>query len=428
MPRKLPSLLLLRCRNADSRTSSRTSRDAGRSGVAVTFLRWTGLRAACHRGYVLTSSLYFVIHDHLTAAPLLLLGTIMSLTLLLSDIPAGAWSDAFSRKWPLVIGHGFLAAGMIMTGLVTAYPLVLVTQVLWALGWACSIGADVAWLTDGLDQPGRIDRVLAAGARRDLAGGAVGMIAFGVLARAAGLRTAVVAAGAAMALVGLYVAVRFAEDNFVRAPGRRWTAPAAVFGRGLRLARRDREILLVFAATMIINAASMTSRLFPLQLIDLGFPGDPVLWYTGLGILASVMGMAALRLVEARIEGAGVARRAYALACVIGVIGLVVLARAPSALIGCAGVLLVSGIAYNVTRAVSEIWVNRRTTSDVRATVHSFLSQAESVGEILGGFALAVLARAAGGPAALLAAAALIAVTAVLVGRSRTDRAGRPMN
>jgi hypothetical protein len=252
------------------------------------------------------------------------------------------------------------------------------------------------------------------------------MIAFGVLARAAGLRTAVVAAGAAMAMVGLYVAVRFAEDNFVRAPGRRWTAPAAVFWRGLSLARRDREILLVFAATMIINAASMTSWLFPLQLIDLGFPGDPVLWYTGLGILASLVGMAALRLVEARIEGAGVARRAYALACVIGVIGLVVLARAPSALIGCAGVLLVSGIAYNVTRAVSEIWVNRRTTSDVRATVHSFLSQAESVGEILGGFALAVLARAAGGPAALLAAAGLIAVTAVVVGRSRTDGAVRP--
>lgn len=76
---------------------------------------------------------------------------------------------------------------------------------------------------------------------------------------------------------------------------------------------------------MIINAASMTSRLFPLQLIDLGFPGDPVLWYTALGILASVVGMAALRLVEARIEGVGVARRAYALACVVGVVGLVVL-------------------------------------------------------------------------------------------------------
>jgi MFS family permease len=416
MPRKLrPSRYL----NANSGKGE----DAGRSGVAATFLRWTGLRAACHRGYVLVSSLYFVIHDGMSAAQLLLLGTVFSLTLVLSDIPAGAWSDAFSRKWPLVIGHGFLAAGMIMTGLVTAFPLVIITQVLWALGWACSIGADVAWLTDEFNQPGRIARVLARRARRDLSGGAVGMIAFGVLARVAGLGTAVVLSGAGMALVGLFVAVRFTEDNFVRASGRRLSASLAVLGRGMSLARRDREIWLVFAATLLINAASMTSRLFPLQLISLGFPGNTVLWYTALGIVASVVGMIALRLVEARIEGAGAARRGYALACLVGVAGLVLLALAPSALIGCGGVLLVSGIAYNVTRAVSEIWVNRRTTSDVRATVHSFLSQAESVGEIAGGLALAVLAHAAGGPAALLAAAALIAVTGVLVARSRTDGA-----
>jgi hypothetical protein len=416
MPRKLrPSRYL----NANSGKGE----DAGRSGVAATFLRWTGLRAACHRGYVLVSSLYFVLHDGMSAAQLLLLGTVFSLTLVLSDIPAGAWSDAFSRKWPLVIGHGFLAAGMIMTGLVTAFPLVIITQVLWALGWACSIGADVAWLTDEFNQPGRIARVLARRARRDLSGGAVGMIAFGVLARVAGLGTAVVLSGAGMALAGLFVAVRFTEDNFVRASGRRLSASLAVLGRGMSLARRDREIWLVFAATLLINAASMTSRLFPLQLISLGFPGNTVLWYTALGIVASVVGMIALRLVEARIEGAGAARRGYALACLVGVAGLVLLALAPSALIGCGGVLLVSGIAYNVTRAVSEIWVNRRTTSDVRATVHSFLSQAESVGEIAGGLALAVLARAAGGPAALLAASALIAVTGVLVARSRTDGA-----
>ena len=102
----------------------------------------------------------------------------------------------------------------------------------------------------------------------------------------------------------------------------------------------------------------------------------------------------------------GVARRVYALTCFIGMLGLIVLAVAPDALIGGAGVLLVSGIAFNVTRTVSVIWVNRRTTSDVRATVHSFLDQAECIGEISGGFALT-----------------LLAFTGALVARSRADRA-----
>jgi predicted MFS family arabinose efflux permease len=100
-----------------------------------------------------------------------------------------------------------------------------------------------------------------------------------------------------------------------------------------------------------------------------------------------------------------------------------VLAYAPNALTGSVGVLLAGGIAFNVTRAVSVIWVNRRTTSDVRATVHSFLSQAETIGKIFGGFALAVLARAAGTPVALATSGALIAFAGAMVARSRADRA-----
>ena len=49
--------------------------------------------------------------------------------------------------------------------------------------------------------------------------------------------------------------------------------------------------------------------------------------------------------------------------------GLLLLAQAPSAPVGMAGVLLVSGVAWTITRCVSVIWVNRQTRSDVRATV-----------------------------------------------------------
>ena len=140
-----------------------------------------------HRGYVLVATLYFVVGAHLSASQLVFLGTAVSVTLALSDIPTGVWSDVISRKWPLVIGHTFMAAGMVMTGFVTAFPLLLITQALWGLGWAFSNGADVAWLADELDRPDRIDRVLTASARWSLFGGATGMVAFGVLGWASNL-------------------------------------------------------------------------------------------------------------------------------------------------------------------------------------------------------------------------------------------------
>jgi MFS family permease len=389
---------------------------SGPGDVVRAYVRWTCLRAVFHRGYVLTSSLYFVVSAHLSAMQLLMLGTVMAATMVVSDVPTAVWSDALSRKWPLVIGHAFLAAGMAMTGLVTGFEWIVVTQVLWGLGWALWSGADVAWLTDELNRPERVARAVTAAARWELAGGAAGMVAFGALGWAAGLATAIVVSGAAMALLGLYVAANFTEHHFTPSPTRRW----AIFRLGLTLARHDRDILLMLAATMIVNGAGVISWLFPQRLVTLGLPADPTLWYSALGVCSSAVGVAALRVVQTRIDGTGVVRRVYALSCLLGVLGLAALAAAPLAPVGAAGVLVVSGVAFPLTRALSVIWVNRRTTSQVRATVHSLLSQAETVGEVLGGFALAALAQGAGTVAALLTSAALIACVGVMVARART--------
>jgi MFS family permease len=323
-----------------------------------------------------------------------------------------------------VIGHLVLAASMVMTGFVTAFPLLVVTQVLWGLGWALLIGADVAWITDELAQPQRIAGVLTAGTSLGLVGGATGMVAFGVLGWATRLSTAMVVAGVGMALLGLFVAVQFPERTFLPRREHRGHASLSVVRLGISLLRRDHEILLVCVATMLLNGASMVAWLFPKHLIHLGFPSDPVLWYTAVGIGSLAAGFIALRLVQARIDGVGVARRMYTFACFIGVLGLLVIASAPGALIGSAGVLLVSGITVNVARTVSVIWVNERTTSEVRATVHSFLDQAEAIGEICGGFTLALIAGAAGLSMTLLISAVLMAFTGTVVALWRADRVG----
>jgi hypothetical protein len=85
---------------------------------------------------------------------------------------------------------------------------------------------------------------------------------------------------------------------------------------------------------MIINGAGMVAWLFPRQLVDLGFGGDPLPRYTAIGIASFALGAVVLRVVEARIDDAGTARRIYALACFIGTAGLIVLVYAPGALIG----------------------------------------------------------------------------------------------
>ena len=409
-----PENLSLKIVREGRRLSPTPSKRPG-GDVAAIFLRWSFIRAMFHRGYVLAAFLYFVVNAHLSPSQLTLLGTVMSVTLSFSDIPAGAWADAIGRRWSLVIGHVLLAAGMTMTGFVTTYSLIIATQVLWALGWAFSGGADVAWLTDEFDGQGPIDPVLARSLRLQWVGGAIGMLAFGIFGWAISLPAAIVVSGAGMALLGIEVAVQFRERKFVRAP-KAWSSPLPILRRGFALAFRDSEILLVLAATLLSEGATMIGWLFPKRLVSLGFSGDPVLSWTVIGILSSMVGAVSLRVVEARIDRPDTARRIYALACLIGVAGVALLTYGRNLVVVGFGMLLAWGIAFNLTRAVSVIWVNRRTTSDVRATVLSCLSQAESFGEIVSGSALTILAKAADMRAALLAAGALLALAGTLTG------------
>lgn len=393
--------------------------------ITGVFWRWAGLRLGLHEGYWLVANLYLVVDARLSAWELVFLGTALGVIALVCEVPAGVVADTISRKWALVLSHVLVGGSMALTGLVTDFPALVATQMLCGVGWAFASGADVAWVTDEISRPERIARVLTARARWERVGAAGGLVGFGPVALAIGRGPAMVVAGVAMVGLGLYVAARFTERGFTPTRERRWRRSAAILRSGVDLARRDRELRLVLAATFLAHGAALAyARLYPKRLVDLGFPAhpDPIVWFTALGVVVFAAGALALRVVEARIDGVGAARRAYAAACFLGAVGVLLLAYAPSALLGSAGVLLALGIAHPVTRAVGAIWVNRRATSDVRATMQSFLAQVQYGGEILGGAALGALAQRTTITVTFACAAVLLACSGVVVWWSRSNR------
>ena len=264
--------------------------------LGVTFVRWSFARGAFWRGYWLLASVYLVEVADLPASQLVLIGVGQSAVVLVAELPAGVYADSVSRRRSLVVAHVITGVGMVVLGLVTSFPALAWSQALCGLGWAFASGADVAWITDELDDPGATSRVLAVRARWELIGAAAGLIGFGCVGWATDLRTGIVASGLMMLALGGVVAVRFPERHLALADSRRR-------------------------------------------------------WRAG-------------------------------------------------------------------------IWVNRRTTSGVRATVHSLLAFSEHVGEIVFGGALAVVAATGGLTASIVGAAALLALAGGLVTRARPRRAG----
>jgi hypothetical protein len=399
---------------------------SGGLDLVAVFLRWIWWRAVLHNGWWLVASVYLVVDADLSPSQLVLIGVGQGVIALVFEVPAGVLADTISRKWSLVVSHVLMGTAMIATGLVTDFGLLVATQMLWGLSWTFASGADVAWITDELDQPARISVVLMRSGRAQLTGAAAGLVGVGALGALMQRSTAMVLAGAAMLLLGLYVVFRFREQRFVPTSTRRWSASWSILVRGSSLVRRSRAILVMFAATFLINgAADAGSRLQPRRLVDIGLPSDPVAWFTALGILTLLMGAAALRVVEPHIDDVRRALRGYVIACAAGAVGLIGLAGAPEEVSGSAAVLLVAGIAKPLTRTIGTIWVNRQTSGDVRATVHSFLAQAEYVGEIVCGLAIAVVARLAGLSLALVTCGALFAITISLIQRLGTSRTAR---
>jgi MFS family permease len=394
------------------------------SDVVTTFLRWSFTRGVCARGYWLATSIYLVLVAGLSPGELVLVGAAQSATVLAAEVPAGVFADTVSRKWSLTLSALITGTGMVMAGLVTSFPTLTLSQMLWGLGWAFTSGADVAWISDELDRPDLIDRVLTARARWELMGAVAGVIAHGSIAIATSLATSIVLSGVTMLGLGLYVACRFPETRFTPAPsGARGKQAALILRGGVRLARRDREVLMVTAAWLLVNGAGAGyGRLVEEQLIATGLTSrtQAILWITGLSLTILLISAVGLRAIERHIDRPDTARRVYRACCASGVVGLLVFANASEPRLALAAVVLASGVVYPgaVVRAVGEIWINRRTSSDVRATVHSLSSQAEQVGEVVCGVLLALLAQATSAHASIAGSAALLALALLAVPRA----------
>ncbi|MCW2605096.1 MAG: major facilitator superfamily 1 [Pseudonocardiales bacterium] len=312
-----------------------------------------------------------------------------------------------------------MGTAMMATGLVTDFIAILATQMLWGLSWTFASGADIAWITDELDQPDRMTSVIVRLGRIQLLGSAAGIIALGLLASLIPRGTTMTLAGAGMVLLGFYVLTRFRELRFAPARSRRWAASRSVAADALRLARRNPVVRVVLVATLLTNGAHEYARLYQLRLIDVGFPARPLVWFTGLSVLMLLLGAVVLRIIERRVRDPATGRGCYVAGGTIAALGLSVFALAPDPTTATVAVVVVAATAEPIARTMSAIWVNENASGHVRATMHSLLAQSEYVGEIVCGAAITAVAAASGMTSALLLCASLFAASALVALRLR---------
>ncbi|MEH7121694.1 MFS transporter [Bacillus sp. JJ1532] len=96
--------------------------------------------------------LYQVQIVRLTPIELVLVGTVLELTVFLFEIPTGVISDLKSRKLSIVMGYCLIGVGFLVEGLFPFFTAVMISQVIWGIGYTLTSGSQQAWIADAIGE------------------------------------------------------------------------------------------------------------------------------------------------------------------------------------------------------------------------------------------------------------------------------------
>lgn len=385
------------------------------------------------RGFLLgvaftTYGLYVVRGAALSPFQLVLVGTAVEVSTLLSEVPTGAIADVVSRRLSVVLHFVIVGLSFIVMGTPT-FPLVLLGSAISGVGWALGSGAEQAWLSDEI---GEVDagRAFVRGAQVREVGWLLG-VPFGVLLSNVSLSVPLVAAGILLVTSGVLLACTMPERGFRPQPRTRgtWRSMGTTVLDGVR-AVRGRPALLTFLVIAIAFGAYSEAfdRLSPYHLVTtVGLPALPGVgeagWFGlieagGLALGIATTGVAArfARLEEPRALIATLAGTVTALMLLSVVFATTSLAAVAVA------VLVLAQALRSVIEPLELVWVNRGLDPSTRATVLSMRGQADALGQTAGGLGLAFTAQRVSVRAALYAGVALLGVTLPLFGLVRTQQ------
>ena len=364
---------------------------------------------------------------------MVLVGTVLEATCFLFEVPTGVVADLYSRRLSVIIGFFLIGVGFALEGVVATFAAAVIGNVVWGIGYTFTSGALQAWITDEVGEE-HVAPVFTREMQIDLSASIVGTLASGALGLVA-LRAPVIASGVVLMLLAAVLLLVMPERHFHPTPkGERETFAHLrdqVAG-GLRIARSRRVVRAFLLVSLLVGLSSeVFDRLWRVRILDAFempavFGGDEAVAFTVFTLVGAVVS-----LVASLASGRWLPRRVVddhpALPVSLGAL-LQVLAVVGVALLGNLWLVLacvwLRSAAMAFSGPIEATWLNRNLDSSTRATVLSMNSQANAVGQVVGGPPLGALATRASIPVALVAASViqLPSVAAFLRVRRSTGR------
>ncbi len=374
----------------------------------------------CWSSYWTLFFLRVVVDVGLDPLQLLLLGTTKEVTILLVEIPTGVVADIRSRRLSVILSFLICGSAVVGAGLADTFTALVLTQALWAFGTTFRSGAETAWFTDEVGSVDVVDAVLPRRARLEAVGSIVGLTTTALIAAATDLSTALVAVGALLIGWSIVLTTGMPETGFERHAASAGNRVRELLGEGVEASRKPGLRVLLFASVVTGFASEAVDRLAVARLDEVGLQDtiSPALLIGGAAVVQSVAAIVLLFVFGRRLAGPQLVT-AMVILNALTAVGVGVLAQGGLLAMALSG-MAVQGTTRSIARTVTTGWTNHFTNRSNRATVHSFVGQAQSLGEISGGIILGFVAQRAGIGLALTTSAALYLLASGWTRRGRS--------
>ena len=365
-----------------------------------TYLLFSAIAAMCFSLVATVMVVYHIEIVHLNPLQLILVGTTLELACFIFEIPTGIVADVYSRKLSIVIGGVLTGVGFILEGSISSFVFVLVAQIVWGLGSTFISGSLEAWIAEE-EKNKDLDEIYIKGAQAGQIGAFIGIVLSTVIANFS-VRLPIIVSGVLFIILALFLWLYMPENNFKpSAPGDLNTFKKMVytFKSGIKIVKSKSIIMILLAVTLFYGLSSegydRLSNAHFLQDTTLPKLGNlsSVTWFGIFGILGMILSFIVMHFMAKNLKNEDNRKNGKLLLCIniLYISSMLIFALTKNF-----SLMLIAYLATNTFRIINEpifsAWLNGHIDDNSRATVLSINGQMNSLGQILGGPIIGIIA------------------------------------
>ena len=365
-----------------------------------TYLLFSAITAMCFSLVATVMIVYHIEIVHLNPLQLILVGTTLELACFIFEIPTAIVADVYSRKLSIIIGGVLTGVGFILEGSISSFVFVLVAQIVWGLGSTFISGSLEAWIAEE-DKNKDLDEIYIKGAQAGQIGAFIGIVLSTVIANFS-VRLPIIVSGVLFIILALFLWLYMPENNFKPSvPGDLNTFKKMVytFKSGLKFVKSKSIIMILLAVTLFYGLSSegydRLSNAHFLQDTTLPKLGNlsSVTWFGIFGILGMILSFIVMHFMAKNLKNEDNRKNGKLLLCIniLYISSMLIFALTRNF-----SLMLIAYLATNTFRIINKpifsAWLNGHIDDNSRATVLSINGQMNSLGQILGGPIIGIIA------------------------------------